>query len=94
MSKKTTVSLGTALDIMHAKSLKTRLAAAIAKNIPVVLVSNKVEKADTAGLQLIYAFIKNVEMQGNTVSWKNPSDMLYQACKILGMSHAVKLANK
>ena len=94
MSKKTTVSLGNALDIMHASALKTRLTTALAKNMPVVLISDKIEKADTAGLQLIYAFIKKVELQGSTVTWQKPSDMLYQACEILGMSNAIKLVEK
>ena len=94
MGKKTTVSLGSALDIMHASGLKTRLASALAKNLPVVLVSDKVEKADTAGLQLVYAFIKKAESQGNEVSWQKPSDMLYQASELLGLCQALKLVEK
>jgi anti-anti-sigma regulatory factor len=91
LSKKTTVSLGTALDIMHASSLKIRLASALAKDRSVVLISDKVEKADTSGLQLIYAFIKQVESQGNEVSWQKPTDRLFQASEILGLSQALHL---
>ena len=94
MSKKTTVSLGNALDIMHASGLKTRLTTALAKNMPVVLISDKIEKADTAGLQLIYAFIKKVEHNGHSITWQKPSATLYQACELLGMSQAIKLVDK
>lgn len=92
MAKKTTVSLGHALDIVNASSLKNRLESAIAKSLPVVLVSDKVEKADTAGLQLIYSFIKEVESQGRDVSWQKPSDNLIQASEILGLSEKLYLA--
>lgn len=92
MGKKTTVSLGIAIDIMHAAALKERLAAALAKDLPVVLVSDKVEKADTAGLQLLYAFITKVEKQGHRVTWQKPSDVIIQAVEILGMCEVLHLS--
>ncbi|TQV86719.1 STAS domain-containing protein [Aliikangiella coralliicola] len=91
MAKKTSVSLGAALDIMNASSLKTRLETALAKDLPVVLVSDKIERADSAGLQLIYAFIKKVEQRGHTVSWQKPSDTLKQSSEILGLSKQLYL---
>ncbi len=91
MSKKTTVSLGTALDIAHASSLKSRLVTALTKNIPVQLTSDKVERVDTAGLQLIFAFIKKAETQGNSVHWYKPSDALINASEILGLQSELKL---
>ena len=89
LSDKTTVSLGTALDIMHASGLKERLAAALDKKPHIVLISDKVERADTSGLQLIYAFKKEVEAQNKEMSWKKPSDALLSACEALGMSEAL-----
>ena len=91
MAKKTTVSLGHALDIQNASALKSRLENALSKSLPVVLVSDKVEKADTAGLQLIYSFIKEVENQGRDVSWQKPSDSLIQASETLGLSEKLYL---
>ncbi|WP_196137319.1 lipid asymmetry maintenance protein MlaB [Aliikangiella sp. G2MR2-5] len=91
MGKKTTVSLGGALDIMNVAGLKARLEGALAKNLSVVLISDKVEKADTAGLQLIYAFIQKVEKNGYRVNWQKPSDALIQASEILGMQEALYL---
>ena len=91
-AKKTTVSLGTALDIVNASSLKARLENALAKNLSVTLVGDKVERADTAGLQLIYSFIKKVEQQGCKVTWQKPSDNLIQSSEVLGMSEQLSLA--
>jgi len=89
LADKTTVSLGTALDIMHASGLKERLAGALDKKSHIVLISDKVTRADTAGLQLIYAFKKEVESQQKELSWQKPSDSLLVACEALGMSEAL-----
>ncbi len=89
MSDKTTVSLGSAVDIMHAAGLKDRLAAALEKKPHVVLISDKVERADTAGLQLIYSFKLEVEAKNKQLSWQKPSDALLTACNSLGLSDAL-----
>jgi anti-anti-sigma regulatory factor len=89
LSDKTTVSLGTALDIMHASGLKDRLASALQKKSHIVLISDKIDRADTAGLQLIYAFKLEAESQQKEVSWQKPTDVLLAACDSLGMSQAL-----
>jgi len=89
LSDKTTVSLGSALDIMNASSLKERLTGALDKKSHIVLISDKVERADTAGLQLIYSFKKEIESQQKKLSWQKPSDALLGACEALGMSDAL-----
>lgn len=89
MSNKTTVSLGTALDIMHASGLKERLVASLEKKAHIVLTSDKVERADTAGLQLLYAFKLEVEARKKQLSWQKPSDTLLHASESLGMADAL-----
>lgn len=91
MSKNTTVSLGKALDIEHAAIMKERLVAALKKKSRIVLVSDKVEKVDTAGLQLIYAFKLEVETLNKQLSWQKPSKVLKNACHALGMNEALNI---
>lgn len=91
MSDKTTVSIGSALDIMHAAGLKDRLTTALSKKPHIVLISDKVERADTAGLQLIYAFKLEVDKQKKQLSWQKPSDALIQASDSLGMTTVLGL---
>lgn len=91
MSDKTTVSLGTALDIMHASGLKERLIAALEKKPHIVLIAENVERADTAGLQLIYSFKQAVEASKKQMSWKKPSDALLQASDSLDLTTALGL---
>ncbi len=93
MSDKTTVSLGSALDIMHANGLKERLNNAMQKKSHIVLISDKVERADTAGLQLIYAFKLAVESKNKSLSWQKPTDALVKASEMLGMREALALPN-
>jgi len=93
LSEKTTVSLGSAVDIMHASGLKERLMASLEKKPHIVLISDKVERADTAGLQLIHAFKLEVEAQKKQMSWQKPSDALLVACDSLGMSEALDILN-
>lgn len=91
MSKKTTVSLGNALDIMNVSGLKARLSSAMEKKLTVVLIADKIDKVDTAGIQLIYAFIKKIEQQDNTVVWQKPSDTLLQISETIGMREHLNL---
>lgn len=91
MSGKTTVSLGSALDIMHASSLKERLTASLEKKSQIVLISDKVERVDTAGLQLIYAFRLEAQARKKQVTWKGPSAALLKASDSLGMTSALEL---
>ncbi len=91
MSDKTTVSLGTALDIMHAASLKERLSAALAKKDHILLISDKVQRADTAGLQLVLAFKQHAEKSNKRVSWQKPSEALINASELLGLKTQLAL---
>lgn len=89
--KKASVSLGHAIDVAQVERLKLRLNNALEKDLPVVLISDKVERADTAGFQLIYAFIHELEQNGHKVSWQKPSQQLLQISEILGMSQHLNL---
>ena len=91
MAKKTTITLGEALDIAHASKLKERLAGCLAKNLPVSVSAEKVEKADTAGLQIMCCFIKEVEQMGNSVTWQKPNDSIYTIAQLLGLTSALRL---
>ena len=91
MSKNTTVSLGKALDIAHGANMKERLVAALKKKSRIVLVADKIEKVDTAGLQLLYAFKLEVETLNKQLAWQKPSIAFKNACQSLGMTEALDL---
>ncbi|MEE4246633.1 MAG: STAS domain-containing protein [Kangiellaceae bacterium] len=92
MATKTTVSCGQYLDIQHAAELKARLLKAVDKQpSQCVLTANKVERVDSAGLQLIYAFMKELDQMGTAVSWKQPTESLQTGAKLLGMTELLNL---
>ncbi len=90
MTNKTTLNLGNALDIVHVGTLKPRLLSALEKKPHVVLIADKVERTDTAGVQLIYSFMQYAENKDVVISWQKPSVNLLNTVAKLGMSTSLK----
>jgi anti-anti-sigma regulatory factor len=91
MASKTTFSCGDALDIVHASSLYSRLQKSLEKSTTIELKADAVEKADTAGLQLIAALSKEAAKTGGKLIWKKPSKTLTDAAERLGLSQSIGL---
>lgn len=56
-----------------------------------VIEASAVERMDTSVLQLLCALIKDADDHGIGVEWKDPSDKLKYAVKILGLNGPLKL---
>ncbi len=89
MANKTTLSLGSALDIVHVADLKPRLTSALEKKPHVVLIADKIERTDTAGVQLVYSFMQYAKEKDVAVTWQKPSENLLETATKLGMSEAL-----
>lgn len=85
MTVKTSFSCGENLNIAHASSLHQRLVKALEKTSYIELKADKVQKADTAGLQLFVALKKEVADGGGKLHWKNPSEALLLTAAQLGL---------
>ncbi len=57
-----------------------------AKNDRIVLQASGVTRADTAGIQLLYALVLAAKERQIALSWEKPSEKLRIAAQILGMS--------
>jgi len=88
---KTTFSCGEALDIVHSISLHERLQKALLKSSTIELKADKVEKADTAGLQLLVALAQEVRKTEGRLVWKKPSEHLLTAAEQLGLKQVLGL---
>jgi anti-anti-sigma regulatory factor len=86
MATKTSLSLGKSLDITQAEKLQKRLLAAMEKRCDIEITADSVERADTAGLQLLLALHKGVTLQGHNIIWKHPSSALCTSANRLGIS--------
>ena len=83
---KTSVSCGKALTVEHAQNLRGRIHKALEKSTTIELRASEVQKADTAGLQLILALFKEVEVLGGRCVWRSPSTALKESATILGLN--------
>ncbi len=55
----------------------------------VVLKADGVQRADTAGLQLIVAFVKASNERQIQISWDHPSDKLCTVAQLLGVEKLI-----
>lgn len=59
----------------------------------IVLTSSKVERADTAGVQLLLAFVLAAKERSIKVEWQKPTEPLVTAAQILGIESELGLAS-
>lgn len=86
------IDCGEVIDIATTAELRTQLLAALESKQPVVLDAAQVERADTAALQMLSAFIQDANAQQQTVQWKAPSEALSVSAELLGLLSLLKLS--
>lgn len=59
----------------------------------VIIHAADVERVDTAGIQLLYAFVLEARRRGIILEWDHPSAKLASAAELLGMLSALELKN-
>lgn len=71
-------------------SLKEQLLGALGAGA-IVLDGSRVERADTAVLQLLLLFRREVAMGGGSLSWSGASDALSEAAAVLGLTQTLEM---
>lgn len=84
------IELGKSLGIREAADLRARLLAAIEAG-PVVIDGGSIERADSAGLQLLVSLERSLSSRGELLSYRAVSQPLLDAARILGLSAACRL---
>lgn len=77
--------------VSEAAALKSRLARLISERRPVALDIGRVERVDTAGMQLIAAFVRDRRRQGLAIEWHGRSATLSAAARLLGLDSLLEL---
>lgn len=90
-TKVTAIECNESLDISMAADLHRTLKKALESGAPVSLQAHQVERADTAALQLLAAFIREARSRGITVSWNEPSAVLRRSAHLLGLAQALEM---
>jgi ABC-type transporter Mla MlaB component len=85
------LDLGKSLTIAEVGPLKSALADLLASPGPLGLDAGRVERADTAGIQLLLSFCREAERRRLKVSWGSASNSLIITASRLGLSQALGL---
>jgi len=83
---------GGVMDITDAVELHARLLILLESKQPVLLDASRVERTDTAALQVLSAFIQDANSQQQEVKWKKPSEALTRSAELLGLSSLLKIS--
>jgi ABC-type transporter Mla MlaB component len=86
-----TIGCDEALEVTGARAFKARLEAALDSAGPLVIEAARLRRVDGAGLQLLVAFVREVNARGRVVTWASPSAELQAAAALLGLSAALAL---
>lgn len=84
-------TLGTDCTIEHAPALHKRLAKVLANRACVTLELGDVRRCDTAGLQVLVAFVRERREAGRDVELRDAPDSLRSAAKLLGLTDLLGL---
>ena len=72
-------------------ALKAELLGVLEKGAIVVLDGSQVERADTAALQLLVLFRRELQARGGTLDWRGASEALNEAAGLLGLAQILEL---
>jgi len=90
-TKKATVKCGDALTISNVADLHGKLTLALEKSSTIELDMHKVEKVDTAGLQLLISLQNELEKSNGNLLCKSPSEAFVEAVTVTGMTSHLTL---
>ncbi len=85
------IELEEIIDISRAASLQRKLKSQMKPGKAHSINGSKVEHVDTAGVQLLYAFIQTIQQGGGEVHWRGYSEKLSAAIKQLGLTQQMGL---
>jgi ABC-type transporter Mla MlaB component len=77
--------------VSEAASLKEGLASLLDEPRPVTLDIHALQRIDTAGLQVITAFVRERASRGRAVEWQGTAPVLATAAQLLGLTSVLRL---
>jgi len=86
-----TLTLGADCTVAEADALKSALASRVAETGAVTLDVSALQRIDTAGLQLLAAFVRDRRAAGRAVAWGGRASALETAAHLLGLHHMLEL---
>jgi ABC-type transporter Mla MlaB component len=87
----TSFALATECMVADARALKASLAAFLNEPLPITLDVTALQRIDTAGLQVVTAFVRERAVHGLPVVWHGTAPALSSAAQLLGLTSLLKL---
>jgi phospholipid transport system transporter-binding protein len=81
----------TSPTIRTINSLQSEMAERLDESGPLQIDGTAVDRVDTAGLQLLAAFVRDLRTEARTIEWVGCSDALIKAAQALGLHSALCL---
>jgi ABC-type transporter Mla MlaB component len=88
---RTAVALAAECLVAGASTLKESLASLLDEPQPITLDITALQRIDTAGLQVLAAFIRERAGHGRTVTWRGTAPALTSAAQLLGLTSLLGL---
>lgn len=92
MSENRVIELPSDVSIMEVEHLQTQFQQLLAADGELVVNAEKVERVDTAALQLLASFFLSCQQQHRPVHWQTPSEVLHISANLLGMGGVLGLS--
>jgi ABC-type transporter Mla MlaB component len=92
-SRKANGALTLAADctVAEADALKSQLARRLQQSEPVIVDVSALQRIDTAGLQLLAAFVRDRRTAGRALEWRGRASALDAAAGLLGLNDMLEL---
>ncbi len=78
-------TLSAECTIAESAPLQADLSRLLNKDTPVTLDAKELQRIDTAGMQVIVAFVRERNASGRQVEWRNTPPTLLSAARLLGL---------
>lgn len=79
------------LTIIEAAEMKEQFAEALNNGPQLEMDLSRLQRVDTAGIQLLAAVKKAAQQQGGDIQWRGSSDALFQSARWIGMVEVLGL---
>jgi len=77
------------LGIAEAEAMHQTLSAILDAQVDISIQSEALSRVDAAGVQLMYAFVKEARVRSITLTWESVSDALLEAATALGLNESM-----
>ncbi|PIE25537.1 MAG: hypothetical protein CSA60_00180 [Neptuniibacter caesariensis] len=94
MSIENTLDLPEEISIANITEWKTKFVNFSMEPTPLLLNAERLERVDTAAMQLMLAFVNKARAEDKSITWDKPSSAFLNMAKQLGLTDALQLTEK